>query len=196
MLVHLIDLCLSQSCYSLLQKQLLQSWKQKIETLWTSSQCLQAPQKESQKVKFGFPSTPKSGLRNKLSVPWSGPECQTFQHPPNFFLQRNSVPNIYTSQQGSSLTQKRHSFQEGVKYFQDKFPSMSLGSSTQQSGSFSDLTWASRDQLAHGGLDWSICQTSSQILLSCEDSQDTVEDDELSLGLENLCKAVTEQALD
>ena len=60
-----------------------------------------------------------------------------------------------------------------------------------QSGSSSDLTWASRDQLAPAGLDWSISQTAS-----CEDSQDTLEDDELSLGLENLCKAVTEQALD
>ena len=81
---------------------------------------LLAPQKESQKARFGFPSTPKSGLRNNLSLAWSGPECQTFQYPPNFFLQRKSVPNIYTSQRGSSLSQKRHSFQEGVKYFEDK----------------------------------------------------------------------------
>ena len=79
--------------------------------------------KESQKVKFGFPSIGKSGqLRNKkcqLSVPWSSQEWQTF--PSNFSLQRNSVPNIYSTAPGSgSSLRKRHSFQEGVQYFQDK----------------------------------------------------------------------------
>ena len=164
-------------------------------------------------MKFGFPSAPSSGhLRARLVLPDT--EC-----PPQFFLQRNSVPNIHTSHPtpapGHQPFKKRHSFQEGVKYFQDKvrgdivcveyndrsvlqFPNLSLGSS-HQSDSFSDFTWANRDHLNTGGLDWSLCQAAREAareVFVSENSQDTAEDDELSAGLENLCKAVTEQALD
>ena len=35
-----------------------------------------------------------------------------------------------------------------------------------------------------------------KILVTCEDPADPTEDDQLDVGLENLCLAVTEQALD
>ena len=103
--------------------------------------------KEGHKVKFGFPqqsfSKPYPGdksWRTKgrpghpmggqyesdgLNVPvWYHPEAQPQHQQPqfhNFYLQRNSAPNIHTA--GSNFAasfKKRHSFQEGVRFFQDK----------------------------------------------------------------------------
>ena len=98
-------------------------------------------QKEGHKVKFGFPQQsfckpflPHSGRPkgkqhphlgqydpDVLTVPGWYPETQHQFN--NFYLQRNSAPNIHTAGSNSNfaaLFKKRHSFQEGVRFFQDK----------------------------------------------------------------------------
>ena len=71
--------------------------------------------KDSQKLKYGHAWIPPSVPRQ----PWpAGSQSQTF---PNF-VPRSSVPNIYTAtpSYGQQYFKKRHSFQEGVQYFQEK----------------------------------------------------------------------------
>ena len=97
------------------------------------------PHKEGQKVKFGFPSQsfkvnyPKGTwkTRNKfpsciqdkeaLHVPSLYPDGHQFSN--NFFMQRKSAPNIHNFSESTfnaASFKKRHSFQDGVKYFSDK----------------------------------------------------------------------------
>jgi len=194
MLIHLMDLCISQSSYSQSHKELLHTWKQKIQALWGPVGAGVGLSKESQKVKFGYPGIPPSVPRQAA---WPNPHSPQYQTFPNF-VSRNSVPNIYraTPHYSPDYFRKRHSFQEGVKYFQEKFPDLSLDSDRSYPQS-----WARR----YRGLDWQpnesphmLSQSATQglqILLTCE-GEDSAEDDQLDVGLENLCLAVTEQALE
>ena len=72
-------------------------------------------------MKFGYPGIPPS----VPSPAWpNSPQYQTF---PNFVNRnRKSVPNIYrgTPHYSPDYFKKRHSFQEGVQYFQEKVSSI------------------------------------------------------------------------
>ena len=134
MLIHLIDLCISQSSYSQSHKELLHTWKQKIQALWGPvgsgridlSQSLSfkllcsAVSKDSQKLKFGQPWFPPA----VPSQPWPGSsQPQTFAGlVSRSSSSRTSVPNIFSVAPhfNQEYFKKRHSFQEGVKYFQEK----------------------------------------------------------------------------
>jgi len=194
MLIHLIDLCISQSSYSQSHKELLHTWKLKIQALWGPLGV--ALSKESQKLKFVSAWHPPS----VASPAWPSSPQPPYQTFPNF-VPRSSVPNIYTAtpHYRQDYLKKRHSFQEGVQYFQEKFPDLSLDSDRSQPQS-----WARR----HRGLDWRPAESENlfsrgvsdglKILVTCEgeDTADQAEDDQLDVGLESLCLAVTEQALD
>lgn len=98
--------------------------------------------KREPKVKFGFPhqsfrtgfSSSNRSLRDRNRSPSMqemargnlrfAESAQHYQdHPPNFYLQRKSAPNIhsYNNNSFNPLTyQKRHSFQEGIPYSHDQ----------------------------------------------------------------------------
>ena len=133
---------------------------------------------------------------------------------------RTSVPNIFTvaPRFSQDYFKKRHSFQEGVKYFQEKVRSILYTSvlwnrkSPFQPLQFPDLSLDSDRSYPQSlarrnrGLDWWPAESQNmfspgatdglKIFVSCEDTADPPEDDQLDVGLESLCLAVTEQALD
>lgn len=203
-LTQLLDVCLSQSYFNIQQKQFLSSWKQKVLSLWEHLLASTAGKREP-KVKFGFPhqsfrttfTSSSRSLRDRNRSPSMQEVAQgnmryadsaQHNHPPNFFLQRKSAPNIHSLHNTSfnPLTyQKRHSFQEGIPYSHDQ---INFGG---------DSFWRNADNyVLMPEFNSHTVQPPTRIFVTCEDDIATDELDEMDSNMENLCKAVTEQALE
>ena len=124
-------------------------------------------------------------------------------HPPNFFLQRKSAPNIHSLHNTSfnPLTyQKRHSFQEGIPYSHEQVRELIfalINNYYLQINFGGDSFWRNADNyVLMPEFSSHTVQPPTRIFVTCEDDIATDELDEMDSNMENLCKAVTEQALE
>jgi len=175
--VSLLDTCLARDCYSQHQKQLLNSWKHKLCSIWNSAPAGAKKSKNQFRHSKEDPSSSSATSNNFPISHWTAREKKPKQ---NYSNKKNDADVTFPDISKKRLS-LQHMTETPISSFQHRY-SLPL----MKTGSFSNMVSVNLDQ----------CALEPAGAKQDESSTDLFSDTDIDTRLKCLCLSVTKNALD